>query len=313
MTYQQKGVALITVLFVVVVVTVLAASMTKDQNIAIHRARNYFDFLQVKEYALSGEEVARQLLRADFIKNPAIDHGGENWAAEALQFEFEGGAVEIRISDLQSRFNLNNLMNSTEKGPINQARFRQLLNHLAIDPAISDRIADWIDDNQNARPLGAEDYQYLGLEVPYRSSSVFMADISELRLILDMEEETLDKLKPHVTVLPTSDSMINVNTASEQVLLMLANSLSQEQVEQAIELRKPDGYSDLPSFTQSIGTPADLDVAGLSVSSSYFQIDVVARYNDRFGYLTSILERNPTDGTMKIIYRDFSKKLLPSS
>jgi len=46
---------------------------------------------------------------------------------------------------------------------------------------------------------------------------------------------------------------------------------------------------------------------GLGVQSSFFEIRTIARYQERFSYLTSILHRNPLDGSIQVISRDFSK------
>ena len=40
-------------------------------------------------------------------------------------------------------------------------------------------------------------------------------------------------------------------------------------------------------------------------------MSVTARYHDRVGYLTSIIQRDQTDGTMRVIYRNMGKKILP--
>jgi Mg-chelatase subunit ChlI len=50
---------------------------------------------------------------------------------------------------------------------------------------------------------------------------------------------------------------------------------------------------------------------GITVRSEFFQVSIKARYQDRFGYLTSIIQRDGTDGSMRVIYRDQSKKILP--
>lgn len=309
---KNRGIALITVLLVMVVATIMATAMIKDQNISIHRALNFFENDQAREYVLGGEEIARQVLYTDFTKTPTKDHESEPWGEESLEYEFERGLIQLKIRDLQAGFNLNSLLDTSAQGALNKKRFNLLLNFLSIDLAFSDRIADWIDPDQNPRQLGAEDYHYLGLDVPYRTGSTYMEDVSELRLMLEIDDDIFRKLAPHVTTLPTYDSAINVNTAGPELLMSLARQISQAQVDQALEAREPDGYNDLQGFERMMGSPPDLVLKGLSVNSSYFQAEVVAIYNGRKAYLTSILERNPVDGTIKVIYRDFSKKMLYS-
>ena len=49
----------------------------------------------------------------------------------------------------------------------------------------------------------------------------------------------------------------------------------------------------------------------LSVNSTFFQVSIRAHYNERVGYLTSIIQVNPVDGTMRVVYRDQSRKVPP--
>ena len=68
--HKARGVALISILLVVVIATVLGVKMTTEQHFSINRARNYFDQVKVHQYALGGEELARQILYKDFTDNP---------------------------------------------------------------------------------------------------------------------------------------------------------------------------------------------------------------------------------------------------
>ena len=65
---RQTGVALISVLLIVVIATVLGVAMTREQNHAITRARLALEQTRVHQYALGGEELARQILHTDFIE-----------------------------------------------------------------------------------------------------------------------------------------------------------------------------------------------------------------------------------------------------
>ena len=51
---QQRGVALISVLLIVVVATVLGVAMSREQNYAITRARLFLEQSRVQQYAMGG-------------------------------------------------------------------------------------------------------------------------------------------------------------------------------------------------------------------------------------------------------------------
>lgn len=310
---RSAGVALITILLIVVIATVLGVAMTTDQHFAITRAQTFSDQSMVRQYALGGEELARQLLHQDFIDSPETDHLGEAWAANDLRFEFEEGEIELKIEDLQGRINVNSLL--TDNAQIAKSRITTMFNEQGVDPVFVDRIQDWIDDNSSVDGFGAEDFDYLGLDRPYRAANQKMLDTSELRLILEMDDELYQQVVPYLSALPDINAGINVNTAPPGVLIAAAPGLSLASAEGIASNRETVGpYDTVEDFFADDNqneSSANRNLSGLSVQSSFFQVSVRARVQDRFGYLTSVIQRDRTDGTLRVIYRDLSKKIQP--
>ncbi len=310
---RVSGVALITILLIVVIATVLGVAMTTNQHFAINRAQTFSDQAMVRQYALGGEELARQLLHQDFIDNPETDHLGEAWAANDLRFEFEEGEIELKIEDLQGRINVNSLL--MEDTRTAKSRMTAMFSEQGVDPVFVDRIQDWVDDNSSVDGFGAEDFDYLGLERPYRAANQKMLDTSELRLILEMEEELYQQVMPYLSALPDVNAEINVNTAPPRVLIAAAPGLSLASAEGIAANRDTVGpYNTVEEFFADDNqneASANRNLNGLSVQSSFFQVSVRARVQDRFGYLTSVIQRDRTDGTLRVIYRDLSKKIQP--
>jgi general secretion pathway protein K len=336
---QQQGVALISILLIVVIATVLGAAMTTEQNFSINRARVSFDQSIVKQYALGGEELARQILRQDFIDSPEVDHLGEQWAVPGDVFEFEDGEIELQIIDLQSRMNVNGLAsteanNNGQNGPANsqlddstngslngspnsstqdndtKARLIRLFTQQGAEDRHVHNLKDWIDADDANDGLGAEDYAYLGLDKPYRTAGQLIGDISELRLLLEMEPQQFQLIAPYLVALPDVQIEVNVNTASAGVLQALLPGTDLGTLESLVADR--DGgqpFESTSAFLVQAGVQGVLN--GITVRSEFFQVSIKARYQDRFGYLTSIIQRDGTDGSMRVIYRDQSKKILP--
>ncbi len=307
---EQKGVALIMVLLVVSVATLIAVAMLNRQNLLIHQTSNVLDQSQAYQYALGGEEIARQILHEDLANKNLIDYEGEDWAQKLDPFEYESGEVEIRITDLQGLFNLNSLAVKGDKALVNRQRFRTLLAMLSLDNMILDRVVDWLDTDQSPEQLGAEDYEYLVMDPPYRTASSLFVDVSELRLLLDLPEESYELLLPNLCALPDPQVPINVNTAPANVLRSLGTDLTDERVGDLISFREYDeGFDDIDEFIRQAGVagPGGINTQGLSVSTQFFQIQVRARYNERVSNLTSVVQRNPNTGDMKIIARDLGR------
>ena len=336
---QQQGVALISILLIVVIATVLGAAMTTEQNFSINRARVSFDQSIVKQYALGGEELARQILRQDFIDSPEVDHLGEQWAVPGDVFEFEDGEIELQIIDLQSRMNVNGLasteannngqngsansqLDDSTNGSLNgspnsstqdndtKARLIRLFTQQGAEDRHVHNLKDWIDADDANDGLGAEDYAYLGLDKPYRTAGQLIGDISELRLLLEMEPQQFQLIAPYLVALPDVQIEVNVNTASAGVLQALLPGTDFGTLESLVADR--DGgqpFESTSAFLVQAGVQGVLN--GITVRSEFFQVSIKARYQDRFGYLTSIIQRDGTDGSMRVIYRDQSKKILP--
>ena len=322
---SQAGVALVSVLLVVVIATLMAVVMLREQNAAIQVTRSFLHRGQAMQYALGGEELARQILHADFALGTGRDHLAEEWAHPELHYEFgvadfgqaedealEDGEVRIVITDLQGLLNLGALVPENPAAPAIRQRIVNLAALVGGAPAILDQLEDWTDEDDGLRPLGAEDNEYLGLDLPYRAANAPLVDASELRLMPAMELKTWQRFRAAVTVLPEPATNININTATPLVIQSLVPNISYQAAETlAIRRNEQEGFASVQAFLQApelAGT--GLDETGLGVQSAFFEVKVVARYQGRFSYLTSLVQRNPVDGRMRVIQRDFSRILV---
>ena len=140
-----------------------------------------------------------------------------------------------------------------------------------------------------------------------------MADVSELRLLLDMDEEDYRNLLSYVVVLPDITASININTAPAIVLKLIATDLSIEGAAIIVEQRDAqEGFDSVQEFLQQQGVTGatGIDVKGLSVKSRYFRVSSRARYNGRVSTLTSVIQRDPTDGQMRVLSRDLGQRFV---
>ncbi|RPG50349.1 MAG: general secretion pathway protein GspK [Gammaproteobacteria bacterium TMED1] len=309
---MESGVALISVLLLVVIVTVLSVSMIQNQNFATHQIRNSYDFTQTNLYALGGEELARQILWQDFQDSPGIDHLNEEWAEKNLYFEFEGGEITINIIDLQGKFNINSLILEGDLGREARRRFGKLLLDNGLDVMYLDRLIDWMDYDGVARTLGAEDYDYLGLATPYRTSGQPFTDVTELSLILGMDFASFEQLRNSLSALPELNTPLNINTSDLTVLNAILPASSGGVDNSLLRVQETNGpFNSVDEFLQASPiSPLGIKATGLSVQSNFFEVQVRARYGDRFGYLTSIIQRG-NDGSTHVISRNHSRKIFP--
>jgi len=245
---HQQGVALVTALLVVSLATVAAIAMATRLQVDMRRTGNLLHGEQAYAYALAAESWAQVILLRD-SEDSEYDYLGEDWATALPPIAVEGGFVSGNIIDLQGRFNVNNLINEEGKPVESQlAYFKRLLAVLKLDETIAPALLDWIDSDIDATfPDGAEDDTYLLAEPPYRAANRPLVSISELRLVKGFTPEVIAILEPHVTALPEA-TVINVNTATAEVLEALHAELNNSGAGQLIADRGEDGYSDPETF-----------------------------------------------------------------
>ncbi len=308
---RQRGVALITVMLVVAVVTVVCAGLIARQQLAIRSSANLLTVRQAWHYALGGETLAKAVLRRDLRQGDPrqpVDHLGEEWARPLAPFALdEAGELRVRIEDPSGRFNLNSLVRGGQANDAAMAQFRRLLLRLEIEQPYAERLQDWLDaDQEPSGASGAEDNQYLLAKPAYRAANQPLGDVSELRLLLGMSEADYRRLLPYVSALP-EDATLNVNTASALVLSSLADGLTPNVAQGLLAMRGNEGFLSLESFLKQPAL-AGLGVQGqgLAVGSQYFQVISEVRVVDRRQVLVSSLQR-AEDGRVRVLARDLGQ------
>ena len=305
---KQRGVALIMVLLVVALATSLAVTMMTQQQLDIRRTTHLLNGEQAYLYALGAESWAKQILWHD-EKN--VDHFKELWANPLPPLPILGGTLQGKIEDVQSQFNLNNLVQL--EGEENQAQvlrdravFGRLLVLLDLPPSIVQHIVDWIDaDTIPHLPEGAEDNAYLAKTPAYRTSNTLLSSPSELALFLDTDN--YQKLLPYICTLPTR-TKINVNTTSAFLLRALVDGLSLQETEMIVNHRDEKPFDTLREFLVHpalAGLKVEAD--SLTVSSEYFILSVQVNIDKTQITLNSLLHRTPR--YMEVVMRSQGKGL----
>ena len=334
----MRGLALIGALAVVAVATALGYEIIARHALSVSQSRQTLDGAQARQYALGGEEHARQLLYADWededtrlkdtvfeswagrnahdeedaradadtdAYDEAVADGKDEDVAEATlvsAFEIDGGSLEIRIDDLRGRFNLNAV--AGEQSAQEVARLRRLLAEFGIEPRAADAWRDWVDADHEITGFGAEDSDYLLRDPPLRSANQRAYHLSELAVAASLQTEQIALLRPHVAVLPILDQRINVNTATPEVLGALAPNFA------VGEARLFTGQvRDYDSVEQVVAeyAPLGASVEALDVRSDFFRVQVRVVLGDTQVELTSELHRDFDTGALTLLSRNFGE------
>ena len=296
---RERGVALITAMLITALATMVAANLAWDNALDVRRTMVLLNRDQALQVALGAESWVISILRQD-LEDSQTDHLGEIWASELPGLPIEGGEVFGAVTDLQGRFNINNLID--ENGVVDEEslqQFRRLLLAIGLDPRFAGIAADWLDSDSDALfPDGAEDSIYTGMIPPYRTANQTLSSISELAALDGMDKLTFNALKPHITALP-GRTKINVNTATAAVLQSLDENMTLADVENLIAERESGGFADIQNSFSSLVTPDVINKLG--ESTQYFQLKVVVRIDTVRFTLNSVLQRGPRGDVTPIL------------
>jgi general secretion pathway protein K len=303
------------------VATLAAASLWQQwQAVAIEQAqRQRTQAALILQGAL---DWARLILREDARSNQREgnpDHLGEPWAtplAEARLSTFlaaDGNSEGLpdaflagEIRDMHACLNINNLVpqdqpagDELDISPLELDAFRRLYRTLGLAPAEIDAAANRL--LQAAQSKNTSDAPTSPLR-PQRLSQLSWLGISEA---------SLRRLEPHLCVLP-EDTIVNVNTASETVLLAALPGLDAAGARSLIQARESKPFRTL-SEAQAVlpGIDRVMIQERFGVQSQFFEIRGQLRLDTAVISERSLVQRQGLE--IKVLWRERFSATAPSS
>ena len=307
---SQRGVALLTILLLVVSITVVAGAMLASQKIAIRRSGLLFDQNQLLQDINAGQQLAVTMIRADAKLND-IDSQQDIWAKPVPPYTFGTHSIGIELRDEASRFNINNLYHNGAVDADALAVFQRLLTQLNLAPEIAIAVLDYQDTDSEVYQDGGDE------SVVYSQQSNNSADsnlpnqafvsIDQLQNVKGVDAEVLAALRPYITTVPYY-LPININTASAVLLAALTEGATSQQMQMVVELREKqvfesiDGLWQLPIFASLNQDQKKLITPLLAVDSQAFTALITATDNADGGqarqrYATIIISKTAADAT----------------
>lgn len=319
--HRQSGVALLAALVLIMALVFILSNIFYRHQIDISQTSQALHRDQALLLALSGENWARQMLEDD---NKKYDHFGETWAQAIPAMPVDGGMINGCISDLQGRFNLNNLEVYKDNKALTAALASSnsnepliwnsllALQEISLFPGRVETIVDWIDADSNlVSSSGAEQDDYAMMLPPRMIANEMMVEPSELASVMGYEIFEVQALMHLITALP-SRTPININTASDNLLIALGGDLD-TQFRDAVVANRP--FNELSDFYDSINSEFNLNTPNdaakrwpkslVSVKTSYFQLYIEVLLGEARIEVKSIINR-PSSGKPVIISRDIT-------
>lgn len=323
MVKKQRGVALIIILLLLAVMVSIAASMADRLFTQFKRSTSQINHQQAYWYSIGAEALAKVGLEQSFKDSDTINLS-QPWALEEQTYPLDYGTLKGHLVDKQACFNLNALSSLTvtpgsDKSPYLVKVLQNLLQELDIESYQAETIAqsvwEYVDHNDSANStLGVEDSFYESMSPAYMAANSLIADSSELRAINQVSGEVMEKVRPFVCAIPTSDFRLNVNTIQpEQAALLTVlfqPALSLDQAKELIENRPFDGWASVDDFLNekelaNVKEEARKQVKGyLAVTSAYFELDAELLVGESRVRVRSLLFSNDKQ-TATVISRRF--------
>ena len=299
---NQQGIALITILVMVALATILAATIAKKQSNTAENTAYLIRQDQSLLYAKSAEAFFSELLVQDAQDSAQVDHLGETWAKPMPAFPVEDGYISGELQDESGKFNLNNLVKADGTPDENvQKWFEKLLVRVGLPAELSQAVIDWQDpDDQPTGAMGAESSYYQGLQPPYLAPNTQFNSIEELKRVRGFEGKNFDLIKPYISALPTTQSTkININTAPALVLASIDEKLDQHAIDDQLKAKFAkmeyfNSVNDLWSLDAFKNIDPDNKqrvMSLLDVKSNYFQAHIEVMLSERKRQFSSSLMR----------------------
>jgi len=249
---SQRGVALLTILLLVVSITVVAGAMLASQKIAIRRSGLLFDQNQLLQDINAGQQLAVTLIRADAKLNDT-DSAQDIWAQPIPPYTLGGHSIGIELRDEGSRFNINNLYHNGAVDTAALAVFQRLLTQLNLEPDIAIAILDYQDADSEVYQDGGDESVVYAQQANSGVDNILpnqaLVSIDQLAEVKGINAEVLAALRPYITAVPYY-LPININTASPVLLAALLEGASSQQMQSIVELRAKQAFGSIDDIWQ---------------------------------------------------------------
>ncbi len=185
----QRGIALVAVLWALVLLAVIAATVLSESRTQSRLARNFLDAAQAEALADGGVYRAMEgLARPNAAGGWRVDGTVYAWARPE-------GEVRIRIEDEGGKIDLNRA---------NGRLLGNLFLAAGLEPgraeALAAAVQDFRDADDTRRPDGAEDSDYAGAGLPHGAKDAPFDAVEELAQVTGMTREIYAAVAGAITV-----------------------------------------------------------------------------------------------------------------
>ena len=300
---RQRGVAIITALLLTALAITIVTSLFWQQQVQVRSMENQRLHLQTRWIVRGALDYARLVLQQDGRSSQITAPDGI-WATplaetrlddyverERVEGDNYKATLSGQITDAQSRYNLANLAANKVVNNFQVAVFRRLLASLQVDSSLAQAAAQAVANSQSVGDASTSTGSGTGIGAAGSTSNsgtstgtstgtgsgaststsggaqpLGFVQVDDLLSVPGFTPQMIEQLRDYVTVLPTQ-SAVNVNTASPQLLAALVENVS---VSEATTWTRKRDFRTLSDFTNLLPKQQAPDGVSIAVKSGYF-------------------------------------------
>ena len=231
---NQKGIALIIVLWITTLLMLIASSFIYAMRTDVNIVAN--SLARARLEAAADAAVQRSVF--EMSKPPQLPG---RWTTDgvAQSWSYQGVAVEVGMTDESGKIDINTASDALLRGLFLAQGMKE-----EEAATVTDAILDWRDPDLLKRLRGAEEADYLAAGYSYKPANAAFQSTEELRLVMGMTPELFDKVAPLITIYSRQPG-INAGIASRGVLRALPGA-TDVLVDQYIAQREQARAAKLP-------------------------------------------------------------------
>lgn len=295
---SERGAALLSVLLMVAVLAVIAATTLDRLSLSSKLSGNGNALAQARMFTYATEAIASARIEDLVARDAAQTTLSGDWLGKSQTIPIPIGSATASVRDAGNCFNLNSLVTATGNQYVANAAGQEQMISLMVGLGINENTAriiaaasaDWADSNVMPLPNGVEDDGYRSLATPYLVSNRLYAHPSELRAVKGVTPAIYAKLQDWICALPDPVlSPLNVNTLLPEQAPLLAmlfppGKMNLTLARSYLAKRPSSGYGSLIRFwaAPEIAAlqPSSLVQGQVKLTSNYFLLSTIVSFGE---------------------------------
>ncbi len=321
---SERGAALLSVLLMVAVLAVIAATTLDRLSLSSRLSANGNALAQARMFTYAAEAIAAARIEDLVARDAAQTTSAGDWLGKPQTIPIPIGSATATVRDAGNCFNLNSLVTETESQYLASATGQDQMTSLLVvlgtnenaARAVAAAAADWADSNITPLSNGVEDDGYRSAVTPYLAANRPFAHPSELRAVKGISPAIYAKLKGWICALPEPVlSPLNVNTLLPEQAPLLAmlfppGKMNLATARSYLAKRPSSGYGSLIRFWAApelaVLGPSPLVQGQVKLTSNYFLLNTMVSFGELSLAGQSMIVASPAPA--RVVWRSWGEE-----